>query len=169
VTFCSADFSSQCGGYVGGGYSHFVNTSGFLDGMNLLIRPFSNINNFTPLVSPLPNPHQWTQQKHFSWSNANSSDTNPVCGSTWTDNADGAITTPWEGEIFCLETDGAASTIWRFAHNRASGYTKFFNTQPLGSVSQDGRFFLFTSDWDEQVGISSNNVPRSDAWIVKLD
>ena len=71
--------------------------------------------------------------------------------------------------MFCIETDGAASTVWRFAHNRATWYPKYFNTQPLGSISRDGRFFLFTSAWDEQLGAESNGTPRSDAWIVKLD
>ena len=33
----------------------------------------------------------------------------------------------------------------------------------------DGRFWLFTSDWDEQVGTESNGRSRSDVWILKLD
>jgi hypothetical protein len=96
-------------------------------------------------------------------------DSVPVCASTYLDDADGSITQPFEGEIFCIETDGAASTVWRFAHNRATWYPKYFNTQPLGSISRDGRFFLFTSAWDEQLGTESNGTPRSDAWIVKLN
>jgi hypothetical protein len=78
------------------------------------------------------------------------------------------IQRPWDAEIICLETDGQASTVWRFAHNRASADIEYFNTQPLGNVSPDGEFFLFTSDWDEQLGIEESGRPRSDAWIVKL-
>jgi hypothetical protein len=78
------------------------------------------------------------------------------------------ITVPYESEIFCVETDGLASTIWRFAHTRAHWYPGFFNTQPLGSLSRDGHFFLFTSSWDEQLGTESSGTPRSDAWIVRL-
>ena len=80
-----------------------------------------------------------------------------------------AITKPFDGEIFCIKTDGIASTIWRFAHNRAIWVDPYFNTQPLGNVSRNGRFFLFTSGWDGQLGVDRDGVPRSDVWIVKLE
>jgi hypothetical protein len=95
-------------------------------------------------------------------------DSVPVCASSYDVVDKDDITIPYEGEIFCVETDGIASTIWRFAHTRQHWYQGYFNTQPLGSLSRDGRFFLFTSSWDEQAGTESNGTPRSDAWIVKL-
>jgi hypothetical protein len=93
----------------------------------------------------------------------------PVCGTTYSYDGDMDINQPFAGEIFCIETDGLASTVWRFAHNRATYISPFFNTQPLGSVSPDGKFFLFTSDWDSQLGIGTDGIPRSDVFIVKLD
>jgi hypothetical protein len=81
---------------------------------------------------------------------------------------DTTIDQPWAGEIFCVETDGRASTVWRFAHNRATYVEPYFHTQPLGGVSRDGRFFLFTSDWDAQLGIGTDGQPLSDVFIVKL-
>lgn len=159
----------DCSGYGAMGYNSMVNALGVLDGMNIGKRHFWNISQITPLVWPLSPPVHFGQAKHFSWSTANTSDNAPVCASTYNYEGDTAITAPFDGEIFCIETDGAASTVWRFAHNRAIWIAPYFNTQPLGNVSKDGRFFLFTSGWDGQLGIDSHGVPRSDVWIVKLD
>jgi len=68
-----------------------------------------------------------------------------------------------------METDGKASTIWRFAHNRAAWVNPYIQTQPLGNVSRDGRFFLFTSDWNGQLGVSADGTPDSAVFIVKLN
>jgi hypothetical protein len=95
-------------------------------------------------------------------------DSTPVCGSTYSYDGYSEIDQPYAGEVFCMETDERASTIWRFAHNRATYIAPFFNTRPLGSVSRDGRFYLFTSDWDKQLGLGPDGKPRSDASIVKL-
>ena len=45
----------------------------------------------------------------------------------------------------------------------------YFARQPIGTVSQDGRFYMVTSNWDDQVGTESSGMPRSDGWIVKLN
>jgi type IV secretory pathway protease TraF len=54
--------------------------------------------------------------------------------------------------LCCIETDGLGQTIWRFAHNRAVWNPEFYGSQPYGNISLDGRFFSFSSSWDEQVG-----------------
>ncbi|HEX6505295.1 MAG TPA: hypothetical protein VF011_18780 [Terriglobales bacterium] len=123
----------------------------------------------TPLVWPLEVPHSFEQETHFVWANGFLNNNNPVCASLHNYDGDTAIKRPWDDEVVCIETDGIASTVWRFAHHRAYVIGKYFNTQPLGNISQDGRFFLFTSTWDGQLGSESNGTPRSDMWIVKLD
>jgi hypothetical protein len=168
VRHCPLRSNLDCGGYSAVGYDDLVSSLGTIDGMNIGKRPLSDIAQFSQLVLPLPPPHYWGQEKHFTWSNVDINDSAPVCASSYLYKDDGNITQPFEGEIFCIETDGAASTVWRFAHNRATWYPKYFNTQPLGSISRDGRFFLFTSAWDEQLGTGSDGTPRSDVWIVKL-
>ena len=169
VTHCTPHSSLDCAGYTAIGYNDLVNSPGKIDGMNLVKRPLSDITQMTQLVLPLPPPHYWGQDKHFTWSNVDVNDSAPVCASSYLDGADGTITQPFEGEIFCVETDGVASTVWRFAHNRATWYAGYFNTQPLGSISRDGSFFLFSSNWDDQLGNESDGTERSDVWIVKLD
>jgi hypothetical protein len=169
VTHCSLQSKMGCGGYTAMGYNDLVGFLGTVDQMNIVKRPFNNITQVSELVSPLPPPHYWGQDRHFTWSNVDVNDSVPVCASSYLYGDEGNITQPFEGEIFCVETDGAASTIWRFAHNRAVWYPQYFNTQPLGSISRDGCFFLFTSAWDEQLGTESDGTPRSDVWIAKLD
>jgi hypothetical protein len=171
VTACQ---NADCYGYGTVGYDSYVNAAVMLDGFQIVKRPLYDLEQTTELNMPL-RPHNWGQNIHLTWANANVSDSTPVCASSYLPRDGGKITKPFEGEIFCVETDGHSSTIWRFAHNRAiseedddrPGY--YFNTQPLGNVSTDGRFFLFTSDWDGQLGTQSDGTPRSDVWIVKLD
>jgi hypothetical protein len=115
-----------------------------------------------------PGLFQWGQVQHFTWSNVDIHDLAPVCGSTYGYDGYTWIDQPFAGEIFCIETDGLASTVWRFAHNRAAYIPPAFNTQPLGSVSRDGHFFLFTSNWDAQLGTGVDGDPLSDVFIVKL-
>lgn len=171
VTICPIHGSLFCAGYGVVGSNSYVNSPGYIENMNILKRPLDNLSEFTQLVSPLPYPPYFGNTVHFTWNNVDANDSLPACGSTyryagWQEYG---ITEPFEEEIFCVETDGLASTIWRFAHNRATWQTPYFNTQPLGNISLDGRFFLFTSGWDEQLGNDSSGDPLSDVWIVKLD
>jgi hypothetical protein len=34
----------------------------------------------------------------------------------------------------------------------------YFHTQPLGTVSQDGSFFIFTSNWEGQLGTGADGI-----------
>jgi hypothetical protein len=106
--------------------------------------------------------------KNFAWNNGRLNSTVPVCGTTYNPTGDERVKQPYDGEVFCIETDGLGSTIWRFAHNRATWDPKYYWTQPYGNLSLDGRFFAFTSGWDNQVGTFEDGDPRTDVWIVKL-
>ncbi len=169
VQHCAIHSAMHCDGYMANGYNSFVESRGYKNPMDIVKRPFSDVSQVEPLVWPLAPAHTFTQEKHFSWGNVDANDSVPVCLSTYDEIDKDDITVPYEGEIFCVETDGLASTIWRFAHNRAHWYPEYFNTQPLGSISRDGRFFMFTSSWDEQLGTEADGTPRSDVWIVKLE
>jgi len=169
VTPCRSFSALHCFGYTAMGYNSVIQSRGFIDAMDIVKRPFNDIVQVTPLVWPVSTEFDWEQDKHFTWSNVDVNDSVPVCGSTYNYDGDTSIEYPFDGEIFCIETDGVASTVWRFAHNRATYIAPFFQTQPLGSVSMDGRFFLFTSNWDNQLGTGNDGQPRSDVFIVKLD
>jgi hypothetical protein len=172
VTACP----SQCSGHHAMGYSHLVGPSGEGHPLDLLLRPLASLTTMTPLVpdlQPTSSARYWYDQ-HFSWNYINSQDTTPVCLSTYSDsNPDtpGApldTIAPWENEVLCVETDGKAANVWRFAHTYSTAKNGFWST-PRGNVSRDGRFFLFTSDWQDQLGEGVHKKHhRSDVFIVEL-
>jgi hypothetical protein len=167
VSTCpTGSLDEECDGYQAVGYDSLVNGPAITGDMQTAKRPLNNISQIEQLVSPVL--FQWGQEQHFTWSNVAVHDRAPVCGSTHSYDGDTSIDEPFAGEIFCIETDGLASTVWRFAHHRATYIPPIFNTQPLGSVSGDGHFFLFTSDWDAQLGTGVDGSPLSDVFIVKL-
>jgi hypothetical protein len=170
ISACDIYSQPYCGGHNVGGYTHYVNESGVLDDMNIGYRPFSNLNTMTQLVNPLPTPVEWSYDSHWSWNDDNSNDTMPVCGSTYLNKVGGtAITRTWDREVVCIRTDGVRSEVWRFAHNR-SIYNGDFASTPRGNVSQDGRFYIFTSTWENQLGLQpgSSTLYREDVFIVEL-
>jgi|HubBroStandDraft_1064217.scaffolds.fasta_scaffold09454_3 hypothetical protein len=169
VTSCIHGSKQDCQGYGVTGYDSYVNGPAVLDDMQVVKRPLNNLGQIESLVYPLPSHGDWGQAQHFTWSNVDVNDSTPVCGSTYAYDGWTTIDQPFAAEVFCIETDGAASTVWRFAHNRAIYIEPYFQTQPLGNVSLDGRFFLFTSDWDAQLGTGSDGTPLSDVFIVQLD
>jgi hypothetical protein len=64
--------------------------------------------------------------------------------------------------------DGKGSKIWRFAHTYSTARNGFWST-PRGNVSPDGRFYMFTSDWQDQLGNDPKGKGfRTDVFIVEL-
>ena len=171
VTACGIAVPPYCGGHNVGGNNSFANSSGVLDDMNILIRPFDNLNSGVQLINPLPKPVQWGFDKHLSWNDDNPTDTMPVCGSTYLEeNGPKATTRAWNREIICLRTDGVQSQVWRFGHNRSVYQAADFWSTPRGNISQDGRFYMFTSTWENQLGLQSGmtGLFRKDVFIVEL-
>ncbi len=131
----------ECNGYGVLGYNSFVNGPAVTGAMQVAKRPLNSLAKITELVFPDPLPRQFDYPLHFTWNNDLPGDTTPVCASNYNYEGESSIDRPYAGEIFCVATDGVASTIWRFAHNRAKWIDPFFNTQPSGSISRDGRWF----------------------------
>jgi hypothetical protein len=127
-----------------------------------------------PLIPGLGRTEGYWYDQHFSWNNTNADDTNPVCLTTYRPGnpnvpaAPLAVDGPWENEVLCVETDGKASKIWRFAHTYSTAKNGFWST-PRGNISPDGRFFMFTSDWEDQLGQTPNGKKyRTDVFLVEL-
>ncbi|NIN95956.1 MAG: hypothetical protein GTO49_13480, partial [Anaerolineae bacterium] len=64
-----------------------------------------------------------------------------------------------EGELFLQYTDGS---VLRLAHHRSSscGYW----VQPRASISRDGRYVVFASDWSRQ--LDCGDLGRGDPYII---
>ena len=124
------------------------------------------------LVSQFPVGLQSPYDMHASWNNADSADTYPIFSSTWTRTTSPWL--PWFNEILGISpVDG---TVWRFAHTYVSANSQRFSTKyGIGSISQDGRFFAFSSDWMGTLGSESGSSSctvgtncRGDVFVVAL-
>jgi len=115
---------------------------------------------------------------HASWINARPDAQVPVLVSSYHIEESGDPKCTWGDEIIALATDGS-DKVWRFAHSRSTVHncspnpaeSKGYNFWdcPRGNVSQDGRFFMFTSNWEEALGKDTQGRFREDAFIVKLE
>jgi hypothetical protein len=163
-----------CKGHHVLGYSHILGASGMSHPLELWMRPLNHLENTASIITGLEPARNFWYDSHYSWSNVDPNDSAPVCFSTYrptNPNTTGTpllVTGPWENEIDCAETDGKASKVWRFAHTYSTARNGFWSS-PRGNVSQDGRFFMFTSDWQDQLGKQPNgNSYRSDVFVVEL-
>jgi hypothetical protein len=169
VQLCPA----ECTGHRAVGYSHLVGPSGESNPMDLKIRPLNRLEQTSSMISDLPRTSGYWYDLHFSWNNVNVQDSTPICFSTYrpsNPNTAGtplSVDGPWENEIDCAETDGKGSKVWRFAHTYSTAKNGFWST-PRGNVSQDGRFFMFTSDWQNQLGETDRKKFRTDVFVVEL-
>jgi hypothetical protein len=163
-----------CNGHHVMGYSHLLGASGMEHPLNIWSWPLGNLKSPTPIISGLEPAKDFWYDSHYSWNNDDPSDTSPVCFSTYRPtNPDEPgkpllVTGPWQNEIDCAETDGKGSRIWRFAHTYSTAKNGFWS-QPRGNVSQDGRFFMFSSDWQDQLGkMPTGDKYRVDVFVVEL-
>src|SRR5271170_3124770 len=162
-----------CKGLHALGYSHLLNPSEQEHPMDLWIRPLNQLGATSPLIKELPAVQGW-YDLHISWNNADADASKPACLSTYrrdNPNAQGAppkVVGPWENEMLCVETDRKDSKVWRFAHTYSTAQNGFWSS-PRGNVSQDGRFYMFTSDWEDQLGAArGTSLYRTDVFIVQL-
>lgn len=172
VTQCTQNAKYNCSGHHALGYAHILTPSGKTP-MDLRAHSLAQIDSFKSLVDEAPATIGW-YDKHFSWNNVDPDDTNPACLSTSrpdnssTPGAPLKVNGPWENEIDCVEMDGKGSKIWRFAHTYSTGTNGFWST-PRGNVSQDGRFMVFTSDWENTLGTAVvGKGYRTDVFVVEL-
>jgi hypothetical protein len=147
-----ADSTDGCGHTVIGALNT-MNDCGNLSGSRgyFQLRPFSsNDQGGTSILSTYPSAFN-NEDGHFSWAEDNGSDTNPVFAALYTGTFE--ATDAWDNEILGLRTDGSG-TAYRFAHNYITGLdTENFGAEyGIGSVSQDGKYFIWGSDWDGMLG-----------------
>jgi hypothetical protein len=78
-------------------------------------------------------------------------------------------TQPGVGEVNATAMDGSQTT-WRFCHVRTNtglDNNLFWHT-PRGNVTKDGKFFMFTTNWDGTLGFDNGGHYRDDVVICEL-
>jgi hypothetical protein len=169
--------SANCQGHQAEGYSHVYNATGFpTTAKRSFVDPLvASPLNQAPTLVPLTD-------YHISNNAADVNDTNPI----WITNVQNVHSDfrevgcersgnlyegckfpgPLYGEIFGIAQNGG---YIRAAHTYNSGSSRNFNCfNTIGSVSQSGRFFAWTSDWLRTLGRDRTNAVRCDVFIVNL-
>ncbi len=141
------------------GHGDWINHCGIGDGARWCVQHYPQAPPGTLLPQTELMPKKWAIDSHPSWLNDSPGLDVPVCLATYRPDGS-AIARPWDNEVICVATD-SSNAVWRFAHTRTTG-TGWINL-PRGNVSQDGRFYMFNSDWEETV-----DAARADVFVVEL-
>jgi len=162
-------------GHFAVGYSGMINTANYTaDGvwckLGMAYRTFGNLTNPTyviPTVAQCGDTEIYGDD-HSSWNNNDTSDDQPFFTSTVTVPYGTAITSAWQNEIlgFSIANPG---TVWRFLSTYSTGTSQFFSCSiGVGTVSQDGKWFSFTSDWGNTLGVDAAGNKRCDVFVGQL-
>ncbi|HEY7292710.1 MAG TPA: carbohydrate-binding protein [Vicinamibacterales bacterium] len=130
------------------------------------------------LIQPVLTPQEVFLSDHASWANASASTSTPIVSATFRYGNNTAPWRAWDDEIIAIETDqpaGTGAAVWRFAHHRsdvssdASPTTPEFWYEPRPNVSPNGRWAIFTSNWEKTLGADPRvNTHRQDVFLVEL-
>ncbi len=170
VTSCGQ--GGACSGHWTEGYSHWVNNDNS-PMSNQVFRSFAQATSVSNLTTSFPPGITAPFDQHQSWNNVDAADTLPFFSTTWSTTS--PFTAPWYNEIIAVAADGSGKT-WRFAHTFITAQSQRFSTKyAIGTISQDGRFFILSSDWLGKLGSESGTPTctigsncRGDVFVVEL-
>jgi hypothetical protein len=158
------------GGHFATGFGTMVNqdccTSTTWDAAQWQIRSLATPTANQDLIAPVLTPQETYAGDHASWNNAQPGMRVPFITGFYRTSNETAPWRPWDDEIIAVQTGGTSATVWRFAHHRSS-LVSFWDT-PRANVSQDGRWALFTSNWEKTLGGDPSGGPREDVFMVEL-
>jgi regulation of enolase protein 1 (concanavalin A-like superfamily) len=164
----------------GVGVNHDCCTSSAWDGAQWQFRSLATPLITRDMINPILTPKEVYLSDHATWANAQPNVLVPIISATYR-YAASQNTAPWrawDDEIIAIETDGAASgMVWRFAHHRSdigsdsNEDNPYFWYEPRPSVSPDGRWVIFTSNWEKTLGtdVRDGGTARQDVFLLRLD
>jgi len=127
------------------------------------------------LISPIVTPQEIYMADHTTWSNAQPDRLVPVISSTYRYGNNTAPWRAWDDEIIAIDTNGTGGPVWRFAHHRSNVGSDgnpaqpYFWYEPIANISPDGKWVLFTSNWEKTLGTDSlEATARQDVFLVQL-
>lgn len=133
------------------------------------------------VITPVLNPKEIYLADHPSWHNAPPDRFVPFITGLYRFGANTTDWRAWDDEIVAVQTDlsgNAGAEVWRLAHHRSNvaddgdpGRISFWYT-PRPNVSPDGRWALFTSNWEKTLGTdpagSTGGKARQDVFLLAL-
>jgi hypothetical protein len=132
------------------------------------------------LIHPLIAPKEVYLADHPAWNNARPDRLVPFISGTYRYGANDVAWRAWDDEIIAVQTDvgDGSAEVWRFAQHRSDvsndddpGIISFWYT-PRPNVSRDGRWVLFTSNWEKTLGRdpqgATGEKARQDVFLIQL-
>lgn len=132
------------------------------------------------VTSPLT-PKQVYLADHTTWNNARGDRMTPFISGLYRYGTNTTEWRAWDDEIVAIQSDAPAgmdATVWRFAHHRTNVANDLDPTRttfwymPRPNVSPDGRWVLFTSNWEKTLGTDpvgeAGASARQDVFVVEL-
>jgi hypothetical protein len=176
------------GGHDALGYGWQVNqdccTTTAYDGAQWQLRTLAAPTVTTDLINPVLTPEVLLFGEHTSWNNAQPAMLVPVLSSIYRYGSAQPPWRAWDGEVVAIQTSGGSSggTVWRFAHHRSDitydggsgGEPYYFWYLPRAMISPNGRYAMFTSNWEKTLGpavggdVEPGGLFRNDVFIVEL-
>ena len=173
--------SAHSGGHDAYGYAMSVNqdccTASSYDAAQWELRSLAAPLAPRDLIAQVMRPKEVYLADHPSWNNARADRPVPFITATYRYGANDVDWRPWDDELLAVPTDGGAD-VWRLAHHRSDvrnddepEQTSFWYT-PRPNVSQDGRWVLFTSNWEKTLGTDPGGAAgeraRQDVFLLQL-
>jgi len=168
------------GGHDAAGFGVWINqdccSSSGWDAAQWQFRSLSSPLQTNDLISPVLTPQEIYMADHTTWNNAQPDRLVPVISSTYRYGNNTAPWRAWDDEIIAIDTtNGVGGTVWRFAHHRSivgsdsNPAQPYFWYEPIANISPDGKWVLFTSNWEKTLGTdSSEGTARQDVFLLQL-
>jgi hypothetical protein len=133
------------------------------------------------VITTVLSPKEVYLSDHPSWNNAQPDRLMPFISGLYRYGTTTSDWRAWDEEIVAVQTDAAAGSnpvVWRFAHHRSDVTNDFDATrtsfwyEPRPSVSRDGHWAIFTSNWEKTLGSDPAGDPgtgyRQDVFLLAL-
>jgi hypothetical protein len=170
------------GGHDSAGHGYWVNqdccTSTTWDAAQWQFRPLNDLAAKRDLINPVLLPKEIYLSDHSSWNNAQPGVLVPFLSATYRYGNNITPWRAWDDEIVAVQSDvapGVSATVWRFGHHRSdvgsdsNPSTPYFWYEPIANMAPNGRWALFTSNWEKTLGIDpTDGTHRQDVFIVEL-
>jgi hypothetical protein len=133
------------------------------------------------VLATVLSPKEVSLSDHTTWNNAAPDHLTPYVSGLFRYGTNTTSWRAWDDEIVAVQTDNAPGTnptVWRFAHHRSDVTNDLDATrvsfwyEPRANISHDGRWVLFTSNWEKTLGTDpageSGTGARQDVFLVAL-
>ena len=176
--------TAHSGGHDALGYGIWVNqdccTSTSWDAAQWQIRSLASPLVSRDLITPIVTPKEIYLEDHPTWNNARRDRLVPFITATFRYGANTVEWRAWDDEILAIQTDvgDGGAEVSRLAHHRSdvrnddSPQSLSFWYEPRPIVSRDGRWVLFTSNWEKSLGTDPKGEPgerfRQDVFLLQL-